>query len=187
MIKFVLWISSFLILSSAWAGSADDPPKLMQVEAGIYRSGRPTQAGIDSLKSRYGIQTIINVEDAMSNVTQEKDWADQQGIKYYSFPLNSFSTPDDATVDRILAMLKDPSLQPILIHCKHGEDRTGFLIGLHRVFVDGWTPKKAYQEMLDLGFHSVLRKLDAYYKKKSGYNLSVESLDLSGVNSAAGF
>jgi hypothetical protein len=40
-----------------------------------------------------------------------------------------------------------------LVHCKNGHDRTGLAIGFIRVLADGWTKKKAYDEMLSRGFH----------------------------------
>lgn len=50
------------------------------------------------------------------------------------------------------------------IHCLHGEDRTGLVVALYRILVQGWTVKRAKQEMYDNGFHRILFGLDkAFY------------------------
>ena len=60
-------------------------------------------------------------------------------------------------------ILNDETLQPILIHCKHGEDRTGLSIGLYRVFTQKVAVKAAKKEMLQLGFHKALLGLNHYF------------------------
>lgn len=48
-------------------------------------------------------------------------------------------------------------IQPnTFVHCSHGEDRTGLVIGMYRVICQGWTKHKAYLEMMGHGFHPVL-------------------------------
>jgi protein tyrosine/serine phosphatase len=150
------------------ASAADDLPNFHEVNASILRSGRPTEKGLTDLRNQRGLKTIINLEDSSSNVKKEAGWARKLGIDYLSYPTASFSRPNDAKVAEILNILNDQTRYPILIHCQHGQDRTGLMIGLHRVFTDQWTPKTAYQEMLDLGFHTILFSLDQYFKDKTG-------------------
>jgi tyrosine-protein phosphatase SIW14 len=167
MFKTVSLLVTLLCVAKPAFAVLDDLPKFATVEPGIYRSGRPMEEGYDRLKVQYGVRTVINLEDKMSAVQKEKQWADHQGIKYYSFPTNSWATPDDSKVEEILALLDDPNLQPILIHCEHGEDRTGLMVGLHRVFAQGWTAKQAHKEMVARGFHTLLFSLDRYFKNKT--------------------
>ena len=56
------------------------------------------------------------------------------------------------------------------MHCYHGEDRTGLVVGLHRYTNDHWTAVDAYREMLARGFHPVITILDSYFKKKTHYS-----------------
>lgn len=149
--------------------AVEDLPRLREVEEGVWRSGRPTEKGLVQLQQNVGLRTIINIDDSASAGKKEEAWANKLGITYYSMPMSAFSRPNDAQVDQILALLNDQSLYPILIHCKHGEDRTGMMVGLRRVFYSLWTPKDAYKEMLDLGFHTILFNLDKYFKDRTGY------------------
>jgi protein tyrosine/serine phosphatase len=49
------------------------------------------------------------------------------------------------------------------VHCTHGQDRTGLIIGLYRLN-EGWTKDAAYKEMLVHHFHSSLHGLHEYWE-----------------------
>ena len=78
--------------------------------------------------------------------------------------------PSDVQINQILSALADTNNFPIFIHCHHGQDRTGLIIGLYRVEAQGWAPAKAYQEMLVNGFHPNLAGLDKYFRDRTGYS-----------------
>lgn len=42
---------------------------------------------------------------------------------------------------------KNPSNGKVLVHCAHGSDRTGCMIGIWRVTQEGWNYDEAYKEM----------------------------------------
>jgi protein tyrosine/serine phosphatase len=46
----------------------------------------------------------------------------------------------------------NPSDGAVFVHCAHGADRTGLMIGLWRVQHDGWSYLAAAQEALHYGF-----------------------------------
>jgi tyrosine-protein phosphatase SIW14 len=166
--KFQFTCLGLLFCLSLNSFGAEDLPAFHEVNRNILRSGRPTENGLKSLKDSHGIKTIINLEDSTSNVKKEAGWAKNLGLDYLSYPTDSWSRPDDQKVNEVLAILRDQTRYPILIHCKHGEDRTGMMIGLHRVESESWTAQVAYDEMLELGFHKMLRELNKYYKERSG-------------------
>jgi protein tyrosine/serine phosphatase len=139
------------------------------VDPGIYRSKRPTQADLAALKAA-GVKYVLDLENDQAAVNTEQGWAKALNLTFVSEQMSGFWTPDDKQVDRIEAWLADPKHRPVLVHCLHGEDRTGLIIGLHRVFHDGWTPAKAYQEMLANGFHQLLVFLNHYYEEKTGWD-----------------
>src|SRR5262249_21361082 len=45
----------------------------------------------------------------------------------------------------------------VLVHCTHGQDRTGLVIGIHRVMHDHIGKDEAYSEMLKNHFHPELQ------------------------------
>ena len=146
---------------SSW-GSLRAPT---QVTPMIWRSGRPTEAMIQDLYDR-GVRTIIDLEDNAEAVQFETALSKKLGMEFHSYPTDSFFAPDDAKVNEILALMKDAKA-PILVHCYHGEDRTGLVIGLERVYFEKWPAQKAYDEMIKIGFHSILLGLDQYFWQKA--------------------
>lgn len=154
-------------------GQRKDPssfeiPRFQQVNSGLYRGGRPQPGDhLKILKAR-GVKTIINLENDAQQATWDQKEAQKVGIDFYSEPMTAFRRPDDKQVQRILTALTNSQYHPIFIHCKHGKDRTGLIIGLYRVFVDKWPAQKAYQEMLQIGFDPRFAALDKYFKDKTG-------------------
>lgn len=160
---------NFSFTSTAEAKSkVEDLPNMFKMNDYVYRGGRPTLAGMQQLK-KMGVTTILNVENDAEAIAIDKKIAATVGLRWVSVPFDTFKKPKDAKVDYVLKMLQDRSLGPIYLHCKHGRDRTGMLMGLYRVEVDGWFPKTAYKEMKDRGFRTLIWTLDGYYKKRSGY------------------
>jgi len=162
-------IITLICTFSCLVQAAEILPNLRQINENIYRSGRPTEKGLTELQAAGGIRTIINLDDSSSQDKKEAAWAKKLGINYRPFPTSSFNRPKDEAINAVLTIMNDPSQYPILVHCKHGEDRTGMVAGLYRVFTDKWEPEAAYEEMLDLGFHPLLFNLDKYFKDRTGY------------------
>lgn len=144
-------------------------PEFHQVSEGIYRGGHPSQAGLEEL-ARMGIKTDLNLENS-SAVALETEQATRLGLVVISKPMSMFWAPSDALANEILAILADPANRPIFIHCTYGQDRTGLMVGLHRVLAEGWRPADAYQEMLNYNFKShLLFKMDQYFKARTGFS-----------------
>lgn len=137
-----------------------------QIKAGLYRGGRPTSEGLKALAD-LGVKTILNIDNDNASIAQETEMAQSLGMKEISIPLSGFWAPADADVDRILAVMADPANGPLYIHCQHGHDRTGLLVGLYRIQTDHWTVADAWQEMLDLGFHRSLIFLANYFTRRT--------------------
>jgi tyrosine-protein phosphatase SIW14 len=143
------------------------PEKFFEVSPGIYRSAQPDSLDLKELKE-FGIKTILNLSNDQKDMAAEKRTALDVGIELIEHPMSSFWKPNKSQVESSLEILNDSSQYPILVHCKHGEDRTGLIIGLHRVFAQNWNPEAAYDEMLRLGFHRSLFNLDEFFKEMTG-------------------
>jgi hypothetical protein len=77
--------------------------------------------------------------------------------------MTAFGLRDDRVLEA-LKILTDPAMRPIAVHCQHGADRTGALVALYRMVVQGWSKEDALAEMDGGGFHhsSWFRNLDRY-------------------------
>jgi len=61
----------------------------------------------------------------------------------------------------------------IIIHCKHGADRTGLIIALYRIIFQGWDKKSAIDELENgnYNFHPIYSNILQYI-----WDLDVERL-----------
>ncbi len=129
----------------------------------LYRSGQLTVAGFADAVHRYGIRSVVNVQqefpdpsirmDYISRATiGEQEMCKTFGVKYIHVKPDLISSAEypkkrPAVLDDMLAVYDDPRNYPMLIHCKAGLHRTGLLTALHRVEYQGWTVGEAYREL----------------------------------------
>ncbi len=127
------------------------------------------KAGFEALRAR-GVRTILNLESMPWDIWPERRQALCNGLEFRNVPILAAPlAPREERVREALLILTDPLLQPVFVHCYLGEDRSNFIIGLYRVYFQGWTPQAAWNEMLRSGFHTrfTLRGLSAYFWRHS--------------------
>jgi protein tyrosine/serine phosphatase len=159
------------------AQAIDDAPiaNFARVRDGLYRGARPGDDGLQYLVG-LGVKTIVDleigdlVEATPGDIAHEAQVAHDLGLDFVRNPMSAF-TPfvDEAAMNATLALLADTNRQPIYVHCRHGQDRTGLVIGLERVFDEGWDPGDAHDEMLAFGFHTAFWGLNHYFEEKTGW------------------
>jgi len=148
------------------AGVNEDLPRFSELSPGLFRGGRPSEAGLRKLAA-LGITTIINLENDERVVEAESRIAAELGMQVLKFPMEWISTPNDSDVNQILELMRTRGATKIYVHCQHGKDRTGVIVALHRVLTEGLDANAAYDEMLSFGFSRFLFKLENYYWKRA--------------------
>lgn len=75
--------------------------------------------------------------------------------------------PEDEDVRRFLKLVRDPDRRPIVVHCKHGADRTGMMLAIYRIVEQGWSKDEAIREMTEggYGFHEQWQNLVSYLRE----------------------
>jgi len=131
-------------------GAATDLPNFHAVAPGIWRGAAPTEAGLQHLKAM-GIKTVIDLRIAPKTVKREGIYARSLGLRWINLPMGS-DPPTPREVSTLLATLKLAPSEPVFVHCQHGADRTGCMVGIYRVTQQGWTFAQAYKEMRADGF-----------------------------------
>ena len=132
---------------------------IKKVSFNIYRSNKPSKDDYVNLR---GFRVInLQVMDGREEVN-----ARVFDCEYIHAPMSAIFPPTDKKVDRILDMMKF-STGPILVHCLHGEDRTGLIVGLYRVLKENWSKEDAYKEMLENNFHPKYIGLKWYFNKRT--------------------
>ncbi|MDX2030944.1 MAG: dual specificity protein phosphatase family protein [Blastocatellia bacterium] len=122
-----------------------------KVNEHIYRGGQPKEKEYREL-SAMGIKTVIDLrEDAESYARTE---AERAGLKYINLRLNAKTPPTMEESNQFLGLVKERAHWPVFVHCAGGRHRTGVLVAVYRMEVDGWTAEQAYREMKDFKFYS---------------------------------
>jgi len=126
------------------------------VEAGVlYRSDQPEGEHLKTLRDPYHIRTVVNLRENEPNSSWQKaeeEFCRANGIRYVQMAISQDGfTP--AELAQFLQIVQDPASQPVLLHCEHGRNRTGFASAVYRIVVQHWTYEAAVDEAVDRGFH----------------------------------
>lgn len=116
------------------------------VEPGaIYRSAQPSPWFLDWVVRHHGIRSLVNLRGDTDGF--ESAFAARHGLRLFSFDLSASRPPTPNDVERFLAVVDDPANRPLLVHCRYGVDRTGYMLGIYRVDRQGWDVDRALREM----------------------------------------
>ena len=122
-------------------------PNFHKVDNKLYRSAQPTAEGMKNLRN-YGIKTVLNLRGFHS----DRDEIGKLKLKQYRIPINTWHLKDEHVI-KFLKIVNDPKNQPVLVHCKHGADRTGTMCAVYRIVMQGWNKKQVLKEMKDGGYN----------------------------------
>ncbi len=135
-------------------------PNLGVVSRVLVRGAQPEPGGLGLLKAS-GVRTVVNLRNVDETVEEESRLARALGLKFVHIPMSVFESPSRSQVRRFLVLVDDPANQPVFVHCRQGQDRTGLMVGAWRIEKEGWSAGKAYAEMLHYGFHPFFLNISA--------------------------
>jgi protein tyrosine/serine phosphatase len=126
---------------------------LHEVAPGVWRAAQPGPRQLRRAK-KLGIKTVLNLrgkrEDCGSYIL-ERQACEALGLKLVDFPIRSRSPLDRETLHAAVRIF-DEIEYPVLMHCKSGADRAGFMATLYQ-FVKGGVPlAEAMKKQLSLAY-----------------------------------
>lgn len=151
--------SSLFWVGCATPAAVNGVPNFAAVAPGVFRGGQPNEAGWQFLRS-LGVPNIVK----LNRETADPPPAEMNA---YFIPLPPatvwewFQQPRSNDVWRAVQVLK---FGGTYVHCQHGRDRTGLVIGCYRLWHDGWSEAAAAREMSALGYHWSIPGLTAFWK-----------------------
>src|SRR5215470_5381345 len=151
-------------------GAVEDPDvkNFGKVNDHIYRGGQPEANEYRGLAA-IGIKTVIDLREDPERYARGS--AEGAGLRYINLPLNSKRPPTEVESDRFLQLVNDERNWPVYVHCAAGRHRTGLLLAIYRMEMDGWDARRAYEEMKDykfytrFGHHDMKEYVFEYYGK----------------------
>lgn len=123
---------------------------------GIYRGAQPTASMWEKV-GKLGIRTAVNLRWLHA----DGENAVQQGIDYQRIQMKAWAPTDEHMVE-FLRLATDSRRKPMFVYCYTGADRSALVCAVYRVVVQGWGKEDAIDEMLNSGFHEILK--DTYEK-----------------------
>ncbi|MBI1836787.1 MAG: dual specificity protein phosphatase family protein [Flavobacteriia bacterium] len=159
----------------SWAKKIELTPlyNLYQVDENLYRSEQPTKEGMTALES-LGIKSVVNVRNLQNDQSEGKGTQ----LNLYKKRINTWTITYDEVIEALKIIQKAP--KPILIHCKHGSDRTGCIVAAYRMAFLNWSKEEAIKEFQlgGFGYHEdvfpnvlkLLREID-FTKLKKDLNI----------------
>ena len=140
---------------------------LYKVSDTLYRGQQPTAEGFKELE-KLGIKTVVNLRSLHS----DRDELEGTVLEYEHIRMEAWD-PESEEVKAFLEIATNPEKQPVFVHCMHGADRTGTMVAVYRIVVEGWETEKAAEEMRygPFGFHEIWKGLPDFLEK-----LDIETL-----------
>lgn len=153
------------------AGQTDinnkDLPNFHTVHPYLLRGGQPSDSGLKELAQR-GVKTIIDLRGRGERTQKEEALANKLGMDYINLPMSD-KAPTQEQVDKFTSTVEKGKAEnkPVFVHCAHGSDRTGCMVGIWRVQEDGFTYKEAYKEMRKYYFGPQFLRLSGAVKARA--------------------
>ncbi len=165
----VACVSPLTARDTNWANRIEQPglPNLHRISDNLYRCAQPNAQGMRAAE-KLGIKTVISLRALHS----DKDELISTKLKTERIYFNTWHAEEEDVL-RFLKLVTNTNAGPVLVHCQHGADRTGTMIAIYRMVVQGWTKQEAIKEMTEggFGYHAVWKNLIQYLNA-----LDVESL-----------
>ena len=111
----------------------------------LFRSEQPSASDIPTLK-QFGIRTILSLR----HYHADSRAFGRAGIATMQYEMNAGSLSVAQLIDALRIIRTAP--KPVLVHCWHGSDRTGFVVAGYRMVFMGWSAQKAVDELRLGGF-----------------------------------
>ena len=128
-----------------WATPIDPQLRLYSMAPNLYRSALPDSGDMPTLQAQ-GIHTVINFYQ------RNDDWLAGSNLTTIHEPLHADRVTDTDVIRVLRAIRAGQNEGGVLIHCKHGQNRTGLMAAMYRIVFDGWSREQAMAEMLEGGF-----------------------------------
>lgn len=120
----------------------------------VWRGSRPEPVNFAYIKATFS--TVISLEGQAEDIRERNELDPTRVLSQpISFWQIYFTGITEAYLNAILGCINAVP-KPVLVHCEHGQDRTGLVIAAYRVTACGWTKELAMDEALTYGYRDWL-------------------------------
>ena len=156
------------------------PKNFQVVRSGVlYRSGQMRPEHFDTVIRENHIQTVICLNPEPVSAFEE-EVCKRHGTHFVSFRMPGTGVGRLDDFEKVLAIIRDPAQQPVLVHCYAGANRTGATVALYRMQEEGWTLEDALREMDVAGFDGSRDLVDHLHGMITALETKLKTERLSG-------
>ena len=108
-----------------------------------------------------GIKSVLNLRNDKSDTSLLR----LTNLNYNQIKIVTANFSDSEMIESLKIIKNAP--KPLLIHCKHGSDRTGVVTAMYRIIFEDWANQKAIDELKNGGFcfHKKYKNIPEYLNK----------------------
>ena len=139
---------------------------LHKVNDSIYRSEQPNSNEFLQLE-KMGIKSVLNLRNDKSDTSLLQ----LTNLNYNQIKIVTVNFSDSEIIEALKIIKNAP--KPLLIHCKHGADRTGVVTAMYRIIFEDWATKKAIDELKNGGF--------GFHKKYKNITEFLNNVDIAAI------
>lgn len=115
----------------------------------LDRSSQPSQKWIRSLSDstirRIPFKSVVNLR-AENN--EESSLVESLGMTAKYIPVRDFRAPTMKQVIEFVKFVENPKHQPVLVHCRAGQGRTGTFVAIYRIVAQGLSLRESLEEAI---------------------------------------
>lgn len=135
-----------------WAVLVSAENNLYKVSDTLYRSEQLVKRDLGLVNS-LDIKTIVNLRPS----NKDKKEFFNTNITLIDVPMRAWSVKDEQIAEALWQIEEGQKKGSVLLHCYHGSDRTGLVVGMYRIIYQNWEIEDAYEEMRkgEYGFNTI--------------------------------
>jgi protein tyrosine/serine phosphatase len=140
-------------------------PNLGRVSNHLYRGAQPTRLGFENLVAREHIRTVVNLRASNEDIYLAAGLP--LVLRHVGINTWSIGQSDDEGIACALAFVHQGMKRGrVLVHCRHGSDRTGAVVALYRIIFEKWEKERAIDEMTrgPFNFHEIWGNIPAFIR-----------------------
>jgi protein tyrosine/serine phosphatase len=113
----------------------------------VWRSAQPTPGGLRREKAR-GLKTVVSVRSGLglASCPLEREACETLGLSLHRVNIRGRQAPRKSDLLALLDLFSSIEY-PVLIHCKSGADRTGFICAVYLMAIEGHGPEEASAQL----------------------------------------
>ncbi len=125
-------------------------------EGVLYRSALLKPDNLKKILDDYNIKTVVSLSgyDDPENIARQKEEnriCSEKGVAVISLPMFATKPPSERQITRWLNVMRNPYRPPILVHCTHGVVRTGMMVAIYEMELNGKDVQQVLSEQPTFG------------------------------------